>query len=284
MSGFIKVKAKELLLNNTAKLFFVSFTAFILKAIFSCAVILFAHFLLVSNFLQSLVRTYNSLLVYFAYSLIIVILFLCLFLFISGLKSGENAIYFLQSKGSNAKFKYLFIFLRPSQSFRSLYMYFRLFLLKVGWFIFLHLPPTFCLGLTFFLYFNANIYKAVFYTLLFGTVFLLSISRFFYNCITSRYSYAPYYLCTDLNISVSDAILKSTENSDGFIKDNAFLKSSFLPWIISCIFIIPVFYVIPFMKLSKARFVTFTDGLRIALPQNFGYPIFYNNKKSDRIY
>lgn len=283
MSGFIKVKAKELLLNNTLKLFFVSFTSFILKIISVVSVILATHFSLVSNFLQTLVRDYNSLLVYFIYSLIVVITYLILFLFISGLRLGENAIYNMQSKGSNAKFKYLFIFLRPSQSFRALYLYFRLYNLKLLWFLFFHLPPFFCIGLALFLYFNANVYTLVFYTLIFGAVILLSISRFFYNCTISRYSYASYYLCTDLKITVSEAILKSTKNCDGFIKDNTLLKSSLSPWLLSCIFIVPLFYVIPFIKLTKAKFITFTDGLRKSLPQNANYPIIYN-EKSNRIY
>lgn len=283
MSGFIKIKAKELLLNNTLKLFSVSFVAFLLKCISIISVVLFTHFSLVSNFLQTMVATYNSLLVYFLYSLIIVTTYLILLLFISGLKTGENAIYYMQSKGSTPKFKYLFIFLRPTQSFRSLFMYSRLILLKSLWFLFFYLPPIFCCSLVLFLFFNSNIYTAVFYTLIFCTVILTSISRFFYNCAISRYSYATYYICTDLKISVSDAILKSTENCDGFIKDNTFLKSSLLPWILCTIFIIPIFYVVPFVKLTKAKFVTFTDGLRTPLIQNAGVPVIYN-EKSNRIY
>jgi hypothetical protein len=100
-----------------------------------------------------------------------------------------------------------------------------------------------------------------------GIVFLVSMSRFYHNCISVRYSFASYYLCTDLNISVKDAINKSTVNSDGFIKDGVYMKSSMLLWILSCILIIPSIYVIPFNKLSKAKFVTFCDGLHYALPQ-----------------
>jgi hypothetical protein len=269
MSGFIKVKAKELLLGNTLKLFLVFITSFVLKVTSIISIVLFTHFSLVSSFLQNLVATYNSLLIYFIYSLIIVTLYFLLFLFLSGLKLGEKAIFFMQSKGSNAKFKYLFIFLKPSQSIRAFLLYFTTFFLKINWFIFFYMPPLFCLLLTIFLYFNSYIYTAVFYTLLFGTVILLSISRFFYNCTIIRYSYASYYLCTDLKISVSEAISKSTENTDGFIKDGVFLKASFLPWILSCILILPLFYVIPFIQLTKAKFVTFTDGLHKALPQNF---------------
>ena len=55
MSGFIKIKTKELLLNNTLKLFLVSFTAFILKVLTSALVILFTNTLLISPFLQGMV-------------------------------------------------------------------------------------------------------------------------------------------------------------------------------------------------------------------------------------
>ena len=110
MSGFIKIKSKALLLDNTLKLFFVTFVSFILKSGTTILTIFFTHFILVSDIFQSLLIEYNSLLVYFIYSLFVVIAFFLLFMFISGLKTGEKAIYFMQSKGSNAKFKYLFIF------------------------------------------------------------------------------------------------------------------------------------------------------------------------------
>ena len=267
MSGFIKIKSKALLLDNTLKLFWISFIAFILKTTATISTVIVTHFILLSDFFQLVLIEYNSLIVYFIYSLFVVTVYLLLFMFTSGLKTGEKAIYFMQSKGSNAKFKYLFIFLRPSQSFRSFLLYTKVFLLKLMWGIFLYLPPLFCLILTLYLYFSTIIYTSVFFTLIFGTVFLISISSFYYNCISVRYSFAPYYLCTDLNISVTDAINKSTDYSDGFIKDGVYLKSSMLLWILSCILIFPAFYVIPFKKLTIAKYITFCDGLHKALPQ-----------------
>ncbi len=271
MSGFIKIKSKAMLLDNTLKLFFVTLVSFILKASAILCIFLSAHFILVSDIFQSFLVEYNSLFVYFIYSLFVIIAWFLLFMFISGLKTGEKAIYFMQSKGSNAKFKYLFIFLRPSQSFRSFCLYTKIFLLKLFWGLFIYLPPCFCLSLTIFLYFSTAIYTSVFFTLIFGVAFLTSISRFYHNCISIRYSFAPYYICTDLNISVKDAINKSINNSDGFIKDGVYLKSSMIPWIISCIFILPVIYVIPFTKLTKAKYITFCDGLHKTLPQAINF-------------
>ena len=140
MSGFIKVKAKELLLGNTAKLFLVSFTSSFLKLIFTVTVVLSTHFILVSKQLQVLVVRYDSFLVYFIYSLFTVCAYFVLALLVSGLKTGENAIYFMHSKGTKAKFKYLFIFLRPSQSFRSFLLYSKLFFLRIFWALFFYLP------------------------------------------------------------------------------------------------------------------------------------------------
>ncbi len=282
MSGFIKIRAKELLLNNTLKLFFVTFTAFILKITMSVSIVIFTNALLISPFLQNLVVRYNSFLVYFIYSLIVVTLYLLLLLFISGLKMGEKAIYFMQSKGTKAKFKYLFIFLRPSQSFRALYLNLKLFGLKLVWALYFFSAPLFCFSLIIFLYFNTSSYISVLYTLTIGVAILTSISLFYYNCLKSRYSYAIYYLCTDFKISVKDAIEKSTEHADTFIKDSVNLKSSFLFWIFSCIFILPIFYVVPFIKLSEARFITFTNGLRYPLAQNLYSPTLIN-EKSNRI-
>ena len=282
MSGFIKIKTKELLLNNTLKLFLVSFTAFILKVLMSAFVILFTNTLLISPFLQGMVIKYNSLLVYFIYSLFTVTLYFILLLFICGLKMGENAIYFMESKMSKAKFKYLFIFLRPSQSFRAFLLYFRLLNLKTLWALFFFSVPIFCTVLIFLLYFTTSSYATVLFTLIIGTAVLTSISLFYYNCSKIRYSYAIYYLCTDFKISVTDAIKKSVAHADNFIKDGVILKSSFLFWLLSCALFFPIFYVIPFTKLSKAKFITFTDALRYSLPQTNHY-LLYTNQKSNRI-
>lgn len=273
MSGFIKVKAKELLLNNTLKLFFVSFTAFVLKILASAFVIIFTNTLLISPFLQGMVIKYNTLLVYFVYSLFTVTLYFILLLFICGLKMGENAIYFMESKMSKAKFKYLFIFLRPSQSFRAFILYFKLLSLKTLWALFFFSVPIFCIALIFLLYFTTSSYTMVLYTLIIGSAFLTSVSLYYYYCSKTRYSYAIYYLCTDFKISATNAIKKSVEHADNFIKDGVILKSSFLFWFLSCALFFPIFYVIPFTKLSKAKFITFTDGLRYSLPQRHYLPL-----------
>lgn len=276
MSGFIKIKAKELLLNNTLKLFFVSLLAFFLKLFCFSSVLLSSHFILVSNFFQSLILEYNSLLVHFIYSLFVVISYLLVFLFTSGIKTGENAIYFMQSKGSKAKIKYLFIFLKPSLSFKCLYLYFKIFNLKLLWFLFFYSPPVFCGILLLFLYLNANIYTAVFFTLILGISILLPVSHFYFNCAKIKYNYALYYLCTDFNLSVNEIINKSNNCSDGFIKDGVILKNSLFFWKLTCLFIFPIPYVISFVKLTNAKFITFTNGLRTALPQNLNSPIIYN--------
>jgi hypothetical protein len=74
-------------------------------------------------------------------------------------------------------------------------------------------------------------------------------------------------LCTDLNISTSEALKKSIITSDGFIKEGAFFKAGLSPWALACLLVIPAFYVIPYIKLSTAKFTTFSEGLRHSLPQ-----------------
>ena len=76
-----------------------------------------------------------------------------------------------------------------------------------------------------FLYLNANIYTAVFFTLILGISILLPVSHFYFNCAKIKYNYALYYLCTDFNLSVNEIINKSNNCSDGFIKDGVILKN-----------------------------------------------------------
>jgi hypothetical protein len=87
MNGFVKVKAKELLLNNTLSLFLTSATAFILKTSSLTIAVLVTHFSLVSSLLQWLLLTYDRFTVYFIYSLIIVLIWFFVALLFQGLSS-----------------------------------------------------------------------------------------------------------------------------------------------------------------------------------------------------
>ena len=112
-----------------------------------------------------------------------------------------------------------------------------------------------CYGLTFYLYAQGNLLPVVFYIMLAGASILLSYCIFMWRVAFFRYNAAPYYFCLNRDISVKDAIKKSINFTDGFLRDSVLLESSFFGWFLSCGFVFPLAYVVPYFKVSKALFV-----------------------------
>ena len=77
-----------------------------------------------------------------------------------------------------------------------------------------------------------------------------------------RYNAAPYYVCLNNEASIKNAIEKSVEFTDGFLRESVLLESSFFAWFLSCGFVLPLVYVIPYFKISKALFVVESLSLK----------------------
>lgn len=255
MSGTIKIKSKTILKGDTLRLFFISLFSFIIRrgtfAIWLyCVVNLFK-----SGMLNAYLDRYNDALVYSVIAFDIAFVTMILFLFICALKSGEQFLYFIKASGGKGRTGLLFKFFTFESSFRVFSLYARLTLLKFSWLLYFLLPGVVCYGLTFYLYTRGNLLPVVFYIMLAGASILLSFCIFMWRVAFFRYNAAPYYFCLNRDITVKNAIDKSINFTDGFLRENVLLESSFFGWFLSCGFIAPLVYVIPYFKLSKALFV-----------------------------
>ena len=225
--------------------------------------------------LDSYLDNYNDALVYSVVIFDVLFVTAILFLFICALKLGEQFLYFIKASGGKGRTGLLFSFFTFEKSYRAFSLYFRLTILKFSWLLYFLLPCVICYGLTFYLYTQGDFLPIVFYIMLGGSSILLSYCVFMWRVSFSRYNAAPYYVCLNREISVREAIKKSINYTDGFLRDSVLMESSFFGWFLSCITIIPFVYVIPYFKISKALFVVESLSLQAYPLTKSSYAINY---------
>lgn len=256
MNSRIRFEAKMLLSKNTLKFFIISTISFILRygavglSVFS---VLYYYR---SPFFYYLLVSYNSYLVYGASSFIMSSLVFFCMLFISGVRIGEWAAYFNRANGSTGSISSLFKFLSINRSFKALTLFLQTNTLKTLWNIYFFLPTVMCGSCIYYLYRNNFVSQAIYIILATGLSITLALAVVMSRVISLRLAAAPYYICLQNNASVSNAIKKSIRFTNGFLSDGVVLEYSLIGWMLSCIFIIPLFYVIPYIKLAKAVFIT----------------------------
>ncbi len=239
MVSSVRIKAKELLCRNTLRFFLISLGSFILRyGIIALNIGAFYFF-----FERNLETEYIFVPILFSFISI---------LFISAVKMGEEFVYFIRADGGKGSFLLLFKFLSPEKSLKVTLFYLKVNFLKIFWLLYFLLPSGICGGCSYYLYKTAIISESVSFTLLAGTVVLFCLSFVVWRTCILRYKAATYYFCLDDKKLVNKAIKKSIQFTDGSLSDGVVLEYSLLGWLLSCVFIAPIVYVLPYIKLCKA--------------------------------
>jgi uncharacterized membrane protein len=105
-------------------------------------------------------------------------------------------------------------------------------------------------------YFFSFISQSVYIILSVGASIILAFAFVMCRISSLRFSAAPYYLCLRDTLSPSDAIKKSILFTDGYLSEGVVLEYSLIGWILSCLLVVPIFYVLPYVKLSRCVFVS----------------------------
>ena len=239
MVSSVRIKGKELLCRNTIRFFLVSIVSFLFR--YGIVSVNIGAFYL---FFESGYRI--------EYIFVPVIFFVVSLLFVSGIKMGEEFIYFIRADGGNGRFLLLFKFLSPENSLKATLFYIKVNFLKAFWLLYFLLPSLICGGCSFYLYKTSIINDFVSFTLLTGTIVLFCLSLVVWRTAILRYKAATYYFCLDDNRLVNKAIKKSVQFTDGSLSDGVVLEYSLLGWILSCAFVVPIVYVLPYIRLCKA--------------------------------
>ncbi len=273
MNSDVKIKSKTIIRGDTWRLFFISLFSFVARR-GSFAIWLYCVVNLIkSGILNSYLGNYNDALVYSVVIFDIAFVTSILFLFICALKLGEQFLYFIKASGGKGRTGLLFSFFTFEKSLRAFSLYLRLTLLKSAWLLYFLLPCVVCYGLAFYLYSRGNLLPIVFYIMLAGASLLLSFCIFMWRIAFFRYNAAPYYVCLNRDISSEDAIKKSIIYTDGFLRESVLLESSFFGWFLSCGFVLPVVYVLPFFRISKALFVVESLSMKAYPERKTNYAI-----------
>ncbi len=255
MNTKIRLQAKYLLSKNIFRLFTVSlfsFCAGLSLFIFSVAGLLFFTN---SLFIKNLIDRYGDLEVSLVYFLIYFFMLFLIALFSAGIKSGEDFIYFTRSQGAKGSFRLLFKYLTPQKAFRALRFYSYLNFLKIMWLVYFAVPCALCTICDIYVY-NYSASSVIHLILSISISLLLSISLIMWRISVARYSAAACYFCLNPKLKVKEAIKKSIRFTDGFLTESVLLEYSLTGWLLSCIFVIPIFYVVPYAKLCKRVFVS----------------------------
>lgn len=262
MISEVKLKSKAIIKGDTLRLFFISLFSFIVRRGILALLIYCIISLFKSGILNFYLENYNDAFVYSIVIFDMAFVSLTILLFISALKLGEQFLYFIKASGGKGRVGLLFHFFTFKRSFKALLLYTRLGILRISWLLYFSLPCLVCYGIAYYLYSEGSILPAVFYILIAGSSVLLSFCIFMWRIAFSRYNASPYYACLNRDITTEKAIKKSISFTDGVLRESVFLESSFLGWLFSCLTVVPIFYVIPYFRISKALFVVESLSLK----------------------
>ncbi len=92
-------------------------------------------------------------------------------------------------------------------------------------------------------------------TLFISSIILLLIGIAFFFVAFKRYSCCSYVLLTGKEQSPLKVIAKSIEITEDRCGEYSRYCLSFLGWALSCVFIVPIFYAVPYINLSKWSFI-----------------------------
>ncbi len=118
-------------------------------------------------------------------------------------------------------------------------------------------------------------------TLFVASIILLAIGGMFFFITLKRYSCCSYVLLTGKEKSPLKIIAKSIEMTENHCGKYSRYCLSLLGWALSCIFVIPLFYAVPYINLSKWSYICNMNKKRAANEQEKPI-IFFIQKRVER--
>ncbi len=265
MNNHIKINAKQLLYKNTLRLFFISLLSLIFR-LGAFALIILAPPIFINKGLFKILCNYTGVTTGIVISgVLYILLTFGLLCFASGVAMGEKWIYLQRLSGIKPRLRFLFKFLAPRKSIRALNLYTKTLSIKAMWLFYFLIPPGLCFGCAFYLISREADNTTIFIPALAGAV-LLSASFVLLGSVFSRYSQGSFYMCTHKNATAGESLNYSITATDGHLNDRTVLHFSLIGWVLSCVFIVPIVYAVPFIKLCNVAFIE--EGRSIPLSKS----------------
>lgn len=150
------------------------------------------------------------------------------------------------------------------------------FFLSVAWSAFYLLPCAVTLAALYYTIYSGDYTFSVMLTLFVASAILFIIGIGFIYVTLKRYSMCNFVIFTETNTDAIKVIEKSINLTENNTVKFAFYNLSFIGWILSCILLIPVFYVLPYVKMAK---YSFYNAITKPITLEQKPVIFYLNKK-----
>lgn len=172
------------------------------------------------------------------------------------LMAGRMAWFWRQSgrKGRHNGAGTLFCAFRPARrAMRAVGLWLALLIRKLGWGLLFCGPGAVLLGIAWYQLIRGSEALLFFIPCAAGVVFETA-GLLFYLLATRRYLLAYYLFDESGKATVSAVIRESARVMDGQMGKAAAFALSFAPWMLSCVFLLPIFYVYPYYQQSRAVF------------------------------
>lgn len=152
------------------------------------------------------------------------------------------------------------------------------FFLSVAWSTFYLLPCAVTVATLYYTVYSGEYTFSVMLTLFVASAILFIIGLSFIYVTLKRYSMCNFVIFTETHTDAIKIIEKSINLMENNTVKFAFYNLSFSGWLLSCILLIPVFYVLPYVKMAKYSFYqAITKAVENKAEQK--PVIFYLNKK-----
>ncbi len=274
----IKLDAKKSMINNYSKCFFVGILPFV-----TFALLTFLNYLLLIFLKQTDFESVQYLSPYGEY-IPPVIMSLCIiasFVIFCYIRLFNNGYFFLKSVNKKVTFKKV----RKLISFRQYMTYIATIILRalllISWAA-LYFSPSIAMSvLLIYSYRKENYGFNINLTLFVSTIMLFVIGSFFFFVTIKRYALCSHLILKKKLKNPFKVIENSINIMEGHALGYSFCCFSFTGWILSCVIIMPVVYVLPYIILSRWHyFNALCQPKKVEIAEEKPI-IFYINKRKE---
>lgn len=153
------------------------------------------------------------------------------------------------------------------------------FCLSISWFLVYFSPCIAVSLLLIYSYKNGEYGFSINLTLFISAIILFIIGAFFFYITLKRYTMCSFVILTDKEKNPLNVIVKSINFMENHSVKYAVYCLSYSGWLLSCIFIVPIVYVLPYITIGKWCFKYSLTASKITESKPEKPIIFYFNKR-----
>lgn len=154
------------------------------------------------------------------------------------------------------------------------------FCLSISWFLVYFSPCIAVSLLLIYSYKNGEYGFSINLTLFISAIILFIVGAFFFYITLKRYTMCSFVILTDKEKNPLNVIVKSINFMENHSVKYAVYCLSYSGWLLSCIFIVPIVYVLPYITIGKWCFKYSLTASKITESKPEKPIIFYFNKRA----